>query len=373
MSVAVAVNLLWLAPGRVGGSEQYLVRQLSGLTDARFALTLYVQPTFPAAHPALAAQHRMVSAPLGRDWRPLRIATEHTWLARRTRRAAVVHHGGGTAPAGGRRPTVVTVHDLQYTLYPQYFSATRLAYLRATMPPSMRRATVVTTPSEYVRERVLEVFPRDPDSVLVVPHGVPEPAAPDRATIDAVLDRFGVRRPYVVYPAITHPHKGHAVLLEVARAACAAGHPLSDVQIVLTGGAGAAEPDVLAALAADGDVADRVVRTGRVDDHARDALVAGAEALVFPSEYEGFGAPLVEAMSLGVPVVASEHPALVEVLGGAGVVVPERSAEAWTAAIVDARERRTALVAAGNARRRAFTLERSGAALAAAYTRAGDR
>lgn len=371
-SLDIAVNLLWLAPGRVGGSEEYLVRQLSGVADPELTLTLYAQPALRGAHPALADAHRIVVPRMWRDWRPLRIAAEHSWLTRLTRTADVIHHGGGTAPARGGPPTVVTVHDLQYLTFPQYFSSTRLTYLRSTMPASMRRATIVTTPSEYVRGRVIEAFGRDPDSVLVVPHGVPPITRPTDQQIDAVLEQHGVRRPYVVYPAITHPHKGHSVLVEMVRATCDPTHDLHDVQVVLTGGAGSAEQELLAAIAADGDVAGRLVRLGRVPEADRDALVAGAEALVFPSEYEGFGAPLVEAMTLGVPVVASDHPAIVEVLDGSGIIVESREGDAWAAGVTAARVQRDELVAAGAARRAEFTIERSGTALAKAYRRAAD-
>lgn len=360
----VAVNLTWLAPGRVGGSEQYLTRQLTGLPeDSGATPELFVQPTFAAAHPALAARFTTVAMPFARDWRVARIAAEHTWLPARARHVDIVHHGGGTVPFTGSHPVLLTVHDLQYRQFPHYFSAVRLAYLRRMMPRSVRRSTVIATPSAYVRSTVIDAFGIDPDRVVVVTHGVPPHAAPDAEDRRIVRDRHGLGdRPYVVYPAITHPHKGHPLLVEMLR------HLETDHALVLLGGEGAAEGELRVAIAAAG-VAHRVVRPGRVPDAERDALVASADALVFPSEYEGFGAPLVEAMQLGTPVVCGDHPAMREVVGDAGVVVSERSGEAWAAGVRAAIASAGTLVAAGHVRAAAFTLERSGATLASAYRR----
>jgi alpha-1,3-rhamnosyl/mannosyltransferase len=364
----VAVNLLWLAPGRVGGSEQYLVRQLAGLPPASgIAPRLMVQRAFVEAHRDLATRFVTEVWPLDRDWRWARIVAEHTWLVARSRTADVVHHGGGTVPLAAPRPILLTVHDLQYVQHPQYFSRTRLGYLRWMMPRSVRRAAVVAVPSAFVRGTVIDTFGIDADRVVVVPHGVPAATPIDRSTDAQLRARYGLgARPYVVYPAITHPHKGHARLLDMMPALDA------DVALLLVGGPGAAETDVMAAIR-DRGLAGRVVRTGWVTDAERDALIAGAEALVFPSQYEGFGAPLVEAMTLDVPIVASAQPAVREVVGDAGVLVADGDAgrgEAWTAAVQDAIRRRDELVAAGRARRRAFTIEASGAALAAAYRQA---
>ncbi len=117
-----------------------------------------------------------------------------------------------------------------------------------------------------------------------------------------------------------------------------------------------------------------MVRPGRVADAERDALIAGADALVFPSEYEGFGAPLVEAMVLGTPIVCSAQAAVREVVGAAAVVVEgnagEPAGEAWAAAVDRARSSRAELVAAGRVRRQLFTIATSGAALSAVYHRA---
>jgi alpha-1,3-rhamnosyl/mannosyltransferase len=361
-----AVNLLWLAPGRVGGSEQYLTRQLAGLPDdAAVEPELFVQPTFAAAHPALVARFATTPLPIGRDWRGVRIAAEHTWLHARTRHADLVHHGGGTVPSGGRRPALLTVHDLQYRQFPQHFSRARREYLSFMMPRSVHRATVVATPSEYVRGTVIDAFGLDAGRVVTVPHGVPAVVVPTIDERAAVAGRYGLAdRPYVLYPAITHPHKRHTLLIGMLRSLADQGD--RDTALVLIGGLGAAEAELQRAIAGAG-VADRVVRPGRVSDHERDALLAGARALVFPSEYEGFGAPLIEAMLLGTPVVCGAHPALREVAGDAAIVVAEADGAAWAVAVTDAERRHDELVTAGAARVERFTIARSGAALAAAY------
>ena len=362
MSRRVPVNLTWIAPGRVGGSEEYLVRQLMGFTDDEFEPEVICTNAFAAAHPDLVTRFPTRISPVGRDYRGVRIGLEHTWLAGLTRGADLVHHGGGTAPLIGRRPYVLTVHDLQYLEFPQYFSPTRRRYLDAMMPPSVRRAAVVATPSEFVRRTVIDAFDVDPARVVVVPHGIPELAVSATQVADARRRHRVDRRPYVVYPAITHPHKGHLVLADML-------DRLDGVDLVLVGGAGSADERLNEVIGGS----ERVIRTGRVSAADRDALVAGSDALVFPSEYEGFGAPLVEAMALGVPVVGSDAAAVCEVVDGAGIIVAERSGAAWAAAVDEARSRREELVERGRRRSAAFDLATSGRALAAAYRLAIER
>ena len=134
---------------------------------------------------------------------------------------------------------------------------------------------------------------------------------------------------------------------------------------MLLGGRGLAEDDVAGEITGL-ELGSRVIRPGRVSAADRDGLLAAADALVFPSQYEGFGAPVIEAMALGTPVICSDQAALPEVAGDAALVRP-LELDAWKGALDEARDDRDALVAAGRARAAVFTTAASGAALAAAY------
>jgi alpha-1,3-rhamnosyl/mannosyltransferase len=362
--VSVAVNLLFCRPAQVGGSEEYLVRQMLGLVHlgAPETPTLYVLPGFADAHRDLADACSLVVAPIDGSNRVRRVLAEHFWLARRTRGSRLVHHGGGTVPSRGTRPTVLTIHDLQYLSYPQYFSRIKRAYLNWAMPRSVGRADVIAVPTQYVRRTVLDNYSVRPDRVVVVPHGL-EPGIGVNATDEATLRsryRLGAG-PIVVFPAVTHPHKGHVFLLRVM----ARYWVNPELRLVLMGGIGAADDAVSAAIAALG-LTDRVIRAGRVTDADRDGLIKMATAMVFPSEYEGFGAPVIEAMALGTPVVCADRACLPEVAGEAALVLPLEEAE-WADALDVIATRRDELVQAGLERAAQFTAATSATALLAAY------
>lgn len=366
----VAVNLLWCVPGDVGGSEQYLVRQLLGLAEhsRHFAPTIYCLESFADAHPELARSFPMVSANIDGGDRRRRIAAENTWLARRTRSAQVVHHGGGTAPWIGSGPIVLTIHDLQYETFPEYVHPIKLRYLRTMMPRSVARASVVAVPTQYVRSTVIDRFDADPERVVVVRHGVEHDLG------RSARSEADIRREYalgggrvLVLPAITHPHKGHEFLLRVM----AEHWDDPDLRLVLLGGRGLADDAVERAIV-DLALSDRVVRPGRVSDDDRDGLIRLADALVFPSQYEGFGAPVVEAMALGTPVVCSDQAALVEVVGDAGMVLP-LDPDAWADVLERVDRDRDAMRIAGVRRAANFTAAESGAGLALAYSLAESR
>ena len=364
--LTIGVNLSWCVPSKVGGSEQYLTRQLAGLAMnaealQRLEITLYAPQNFSAAHGELSQTFRIVEMPSDGHNRAVRIAYENTGLARHTKSNALVHHGGGTIPFRGNRTTLLTVHDVQYLSYPEYFSPVRLRYLAAMMPRSLRRATAIAVPSAYVRDTVIQKFHIAEDNVFVVRHGV-EMVSRSSVDIESVTRRHGLESiPYFIYPAMTHPHKNHQFLISLLTG------PWRNrsEHLVFIGHEGRGHDDLMGAIAASG-CAHRVHMLGRVEGAERDALVAGAEALVFPSQYEGFGAPLIEAMSLQVPVVCSNVTSLPGVAGDAALVLP-LTADAWAEMPQYVEQNRESMVSRGVNRAREYSLEASGADLLSVY------
>ncbi len=307
-----------------------------------------------------------MSAPKATEQRAVRVVIERTWLPRHARRVDVVHHAGGTAPPVGR-PIVLTIHDLQYRAFPQFFDPVKRAFLDASVPRAVGRAAVITVPSEFVRHDVHAAFAVALDRIVVVPHMLPARADPTFGP--DVRARYALGERFVVYPAVTWPHKNHSVLIE-ALAVLDASH--RDVGAVFLGSPGPGD-GALDALVARRGLTERVRRLGRVPDDDRDALYRAALALVFPSRYEGFGAPVIEAMAAGCPVIASATTALPGVVGDAGLLVEPDDAAGWAAAITvvadDTAERRR-LIEAGHRHVARFTSVRSAELLVGAYRQA---
>ncbi len=364
----VAVNLMWCVPGDVGGSEQYLVRQLGGALDARptLDLTVFAPPAFVGQYRTMLPGVRFVAAPVDGRRRWQRIAAESTWLFGTTRGYDLVHHGGGTAPWPARRPFLLTIHDLQYRTFPEYFTPMKRRYLDAKVPGSARRAALVTVPSEYVRQSVIRELDVAAARVMVVPHGYEPELLVDRTGETELRTKLSLGDgPVLVYPAMTAPHKNHAFLVDLMETVWTE----PDRRLVLIGGPGLADAELDALLAsAVPSTRARIVRAGRVSNADKNGLIAMAEALVFPSRYEGFGAPLIEAMALGTPVLCSDATCLPDVAGDAAVVAP-LDRDAWAAGLGEVRRRRDELIVAGHRRVAAFTSRRSGEALLEAYDR----
>jgi glycosyltransferase involved in cell wall biosynthesis len=375
--IRVGVNLLFLVPGVVGGTEEYAVRLL-GAWDAErgsastegIELVVFALPAFGRAHPDLAGRFEMHTAPVSGASKPLRVIAESTWLPLAAARARVglVHHVGDRIPVVGLVPSVMTLHDLQPLDLPQNFSTTKRRFLGWSIPRSLRRARAVMTVSEHVRRSAI-LRGADPRTASVVSAPAPAPArAPAPTDLPSeLLARLDRGAPFFVYPAIAYPHKNHATLVR-AFALAVQRHP--DALLILTGGPARNDTGALARLIDELDLTTQIVALGRVERPTLDWLLERARALTFPSSYEGFGLPVVEAMAFGCPVIAANAAALPEIVGDAGVLVPPHDVDAWAQALVDRLEDcppRDELAQLGYARLARWTGPDMVTALATAY------
>ena len=365
----VGINLLWLVPGVVGGSETYTTRLLSGLAErsTAFDYTIFALPQFAEAHTDLAKTFKTAYAPVTGQWKSFRVAGENSWLLAqcRRRRIALMHHAGGIVPMLRTHRSILTIHDLQYLYYPEYFTTPKLTYLKSMVPRSAEAARLILTPSEFTRRTVIERLNIDPNFVVVVPHGISPHE--HREHMESVRDEYDIRGPFFLYPAITYPHKNHLVLVE-AFAQVLEAHP--DTTLVLTGAKGSMEVRINSEISQLG-IADRVKRLGYIPSGHLDALYREAVAMCFPSRFEGFGAPVLEAMGRACPVIAADATAIPEVVGEAGRLLSPDNADHWAQAMSDLlvdSELRTSLAKAGMERARAFSWTASADVLEDSYS-----
>ncbi len=319
----VGLNLLWLVPGVVGGSEEYtiqLLRAVDRLDPDDIEIRIYAQPSLLEVHPDLGARFEVVEAPSTMSGKATRVLTETTWLARACRNDDLVHHAGSVAPVTSPRPYVFTVLDLQPLDHPENFSALKRAWLARMLPASIRRSEIVLCPSTFVRKSLLDRFGLEPDRVRVVSHWQ-EPV--ERGVLSSSKNRelVGSYGRYFLLPGIAYPHKRHVDLIE---AFATLADEFADVSVVLTGGAGPQSTQLTDQIHRL-NLGGRVHQLGRIPAADLDDLYRSATALVFPSEYEGFGIPVLEAMARGCPVITTDVTSLPEVAGEATLLVPPRS------------------------------------------------
>ncbi len=230
-------------------------------------------------------------------------------------------------------PVVSIVYDLQYAYYPQFFSSEEEAGREKTFLTTARRAAKLVCISEFVRGTVLEKGNVPPSRVHTVHIGLPARlSGQPSGDVSALMDRLGLTRErYLLYPANFWAHKNHEMLL-TAFGMYLAQYPDSDLRLVLTG-ADTGKRRELAEAAGRMGLDGRVVFPGYVSDADMGALTQACAALIFPSLFEGFGMPLIEAMTLGRPVLCSNVTSLPEVGGDAALYFDPRRPDEIVAAI----------------------------------------
>lgn len=281
-----------------------------------------------------------------------------------TGRVDVVHGTNFVVPATRRAAAVTTVHDLTAVRFPELCSGDPLLYPQL-LRRSFARGAWVHTVSSFVAQEVVELLGADPERVVVVPEAVPPVAPADK---ENGWKLAGGDR-YVLALATVEPRKDH---LSLVRAFDLVADEDVEVRLVIAG-LEAWGSDALNVAVARARHADRIMRLGYVGNDDRAALLRGATMLAFPSRYEGFGLPPLEAMTVGVPVVATEAGSLPEVLGDAALLVPVNDVAALAGALSRALSDgalRGQMVAAGHAQVARYSWDRCAAGLVDLYRRA---
>jgi len=365
-TVAIDVTSLIGARTGIGGSVAEIVHALGALEAGPALLPYTLSTRARFRRDEVPPDTRFVPVPariLLRSWARSDRPRIDRWL-----RPADVLHATNYLTPPSRLPTLVSVYDCSFVRYPELCTADVLA-LEPIVRRAIDRGATVHTSSEFVAHEIEEIFAsglRRAGRLVVIPLGVPVPSA-----IAAMPDEIAVRlggAPFVLAIGTLEPRKNFPHLV-VAFGALAARYP--DLRLVIAGQDGPARPTVDAAIARlPAGARDRVVLTGGVSAAGKQALLDAATVLAYPSIYEGFGLPMLEAMAAGVPVVAARAGSIPEVAGDAAILVEPTDEDALAGAlerVVADDSTRTELIARGRDRVHAFSWNETARALASCY------
>ena len=308
---------------------------------------------------------------VGEPWHP---PTNLGWtiagLPRAASRAGVdlIHAPAYTAPLWGAVPTVLTIHDVSYERHPEWYPYRRDRFRRAFYRSSARAAAHVLTDSEFSRREIAAAYAIPLDRVTVAAPGVSADFGPGSSSQPLPP---GVSTPFLLHVGDLHERRNVTVAIDAL--AQARGRLDGQVSLVLAGidrGVGEGLDKQAAAVGIP------LVRLGTVNDSTLRSLYRAAAALVYPSRYEGFGLPVLEAMASGTPVIASRAASIPEVLGEAGMLLDPGAPDAWADAIVRVMtdpEQQTRMRRAGVARAAEFSWTRTALLTLDVYRQVAER
>jgi glycosyltransferase involved in cell wall biosynthesis len=345
------------------GNETYTAGLL-GQADVFAAAGWRVCALMPAPRPDLIAPAQTVADPrCANDLYRFFCALPRALAELRAGLLHVNYH----APFWIKTPYVVMIHDISYRARPRFTSPRNFALQNILGWLTALRASAVTTPSHFSRREVARLYPWLRDRAFVTPNAVKSAFYPrPLAEVEQVKNAFDISAPYFLFVGTPQPRKNIARVVE---AFLAVTRKVERVQLVI---AGKSTPELgkLRRAHQAAFASGRVVATGYVSDDDLACLYSGCIALVFPSLYEGFGIPALEAMACGAPVITSNSTALPEAAGEAALLVDPEDTAAIAAAmrrVLEAPDLRAALRARGFAHARQFTWARTARATVEAY------
>ena len=321
----------------IGRYTRNLVRALSEL-DRTNRYTLFVAGRGGDGLGAWPANFRTRSVPLSDRW--LHILWQRLRLPIPvqvvTGAVDMFHSPDFVLPPLGRTPAILTVHDLSFLRVPECFVPGFRDYLEKAVTRAVRRAAHILADSASTRRDVIELLGASESRVSVLYPGVEPRFRPilDTELLEGVRARYSLPSRFVLGLGTLQPRKNFVALIEAFAQTIAHSHPdMNGVALVIVGGRGWLADDIPAVIARLG-VGECVRVLGFVEDGDLPALYNLAAAFAFPSLYEGFGLPVLEAMACGTPVVAADNSSLPEVVGRAGLLVGATDRDALAGALV---------------------------------------
>jgi glycosyltransferase involved in cell wall biosynthesis len=368
----IGLNLLFLVPDETGGMEVYARHLIESLVRQRPDLdfTAFVNRNAAAQRGPWNELIPSVTVPVNSRNRAAWVLADQSLLplAAARRRVDLLHSLANLAPAWGRYRRLLTVHDLIHRTFPDAHEGMKAKALSVVMPAGFRRSHRLIAISRQTRDDLVNLFHEPPDKIDVIPQGVDEPH-PELALPEAEL-RAQLRageRPIAFSLSAKRPHKNLPRLLEALALIPAERRPLLVIPGYRTW-----HEDELREQARTLGIEQDVRFLGWVSQAEIEGLYAASALFVFPSLYEGFGLPLLEAMQRGLPVASSNRTSLPEVAGDAALMFdpdkPEQIAGAMERLLAGGDEVER-LRAAGHERARMFTWEQTARLTVATYER----
>ena len=299
-------------------------------------------------------------------------------LSRELRRHPVdVLHVQYTAPPFAPCPVVTTIHDLAFEHLPETFNRRSWMQLRLTVRQTARRAAHIITVSEYSRGDISRTYGIAPQRITVTPEAAPPNLLPvtDETELRRIRERYGISENYILSLGSIQPRKNLVRLIEAYSCLRGVRPEVKLPQLVLAGKRGWLDSETFRAAernALDNDV----LFTGYVPEQDLAGLYSGAVCFVYPSYFEGFGLPVVEAMQCGVPVIAGNRTSLPEVVGEAGLLFDPFDTQALVKAltqVLDDSEYRAALRVRGLERAKQFNWKTTAQLTLGVYERASEK
>lgn len=369
----VGLNLIFLVPGETGGMEiaaRELIPPLVEQAPRGTHFTAFINREAAAVGGPWGELLPAVTVPVEARNRIQWVLGEQTLLPLLAARAGVelMHSLASTAPLWGRFRRVVTIHDLIYARFPEAHTGLRDKGMRVLVPQAAHRSDRVIADSQSTREDLIALLGLSPERIDVVPLGLGSVRRHRQLSQSATRERFGLgERPVLLSLSAKRPHKNLGALIGALAKIPKETRPV----LVLPGYPTAHEQELCERAAAAG-VTEDVRFVGWIASEELEGLWAVATAFVFPSLYEGFGLPVLEAMARGVPVACSDASSLPEVAGDAALLFDPRDerqiAEVLGRLLADT-ELREQLCRLGTERVLRFSWARTAELTLASYTR----